>query len=91
MTQAFFRSILASVALITGIFEMTAGCQSISSVSISPVLQNACISFLLSFGGLCVLCQNAAFLMDSGIKTGSYFLFRIVHGALSFGITYIFS
>ena len=87
IASALALSPAVSQPILTGVLEMTAGCASLSAASLPMPLLYACMSALLSFGGLCVLCQNAA--CTNG-KAAPLLLFRIVHGALAFGITYLF-
>ncbi len=47
------------------------------------------ISFLLGFAGLCVHLQIIAICKDLKIKYLRFLIFRILHGALSAGITYL--
>jgi len=73
-------------ALLTTFLEVTAGCRALASLSCSIPLKYACISFSLSFGGLCVLMQNFSFLPQ--IRKRYYLAFRMVHAGFSFLITY---
>ena len=78
-----------SRAMLTALLEVTAGCRALASLSCPIPIKYACVSFALSFGGLCVLMQNFSFLPN--IKKRYYLLFRLVHAGLSFLVTYGFS
>ncbi|MBP3372174.1 MAG: hypothetical protein J6L88_06555 [Clostridia bacterium] len=76
-------------AMLTAFLEVTAGCRALASLSCPVPLKYACVSFALSFGGLCVLMQNFSFLPQ--IRKRYYLSFRMVHAGFSFLITYVFS
>lgn len=67
-----------------GLMEVTTGCLTIAQQNGAWVLPS--IAFFLSFGGCSVIFQILSLLKGTGIDGARFFFFRIVHGALSFGI-----
>jgi len=76
-------------AIISGIFEMTAGIKNISLLNIPLIIKASLITFLISFGGLSIHMQVASILSDYNIKYRTYLIARILHGIISSGIIYI--
>ena len=75
-------------ALLTGILELGGGIGVMSGLSPAP--QNlALASFLLGFGGLSVHCQTLSVVAGAELGTARHFLGRLLHGALSAGITFL--
>lgn len=68
--------------IINGIFEVTKGCKEISAIfcvkTATPI-----ISFLISFGGLCIHFQSFHFLKDCGVKYSFYLKQKFSHAFLS--------
>lgn len=71
----------ASTALVRGLLEMTAGCK-LFSENVTPLSLAGC-SFLVTFGGLCVLCQQIAFLSRAEVKTAPFLLVKLLQGLLA--------
>lgn len=77
-------------AFISGLFEMTIGCDKISSVlSVSEVLKASLCSFLIGFSGLSILAQCCSFISKTDISTKSYILSKFLHGLLSSMFTFL--
>ena len=73
-------------ALLTGVLELGGGIGAMSGLSPAP--QNlALASFLLGFGGLSVHCQTLSVVAGTELNTARHFWGRLLHGALSAGIT----
>ena len=72
---------------VRGLFEMTAGCKAFSADP-SPFALAGCV-FLTTFGGLCVLVQQLAFLSQAGIRTGRFVAVKLVQAILAGGICYL--
>ncbi len=78
--------------MLRGLMEMTAGCKAFS-VTPSPLSAAMC-SFLVTFGGMCVLVQQIAFLSRTGVKALPFvavkFAQGVLAGVLCFGATSLF-
>lgn len=91
LLSSFFYEFLGSQnaeAVISGILEVTQGCNNIAENSPISVYLLAGIT---SFGGICVHLQIAALLSGSGIKMKYYFLSRLLHLPLSLLFVWFFS
>lgn len=74
-----------------GSIEFTNGCKLISTTNISIHLKLSIISFILSFSSLSVIAQVASIISKDNPNFKKYIMFKIIHGLLGFGITYLFS
>lgn len=74
--------------VIQGFIELTAGIFQLSTVELTTALPLC--SFFLGWGGLCVHCQAMAFILPMKLKTGKYFLGKLLHGLISAFITFVF-
>lgn len=71
-------------ALISGLFEMTIGCNNISSISnASEVIKVSLCSFLIGFSGLSILAQCCNFLSKTDINTNIYIFSKFLHGVIA--------
>ena len=75
--------------IISGIFEMTAGCVNIFSTNFSIYLKIYLISFTLGFSGLCVICQIYSVITKYNFSFKNLILSKLIHGIFSAIITYI--
>lgn len=90
LLEGFFGSLLSycgiphdiARGLGSGIIEMTRGCNTLAGSTASLTVKLCCISFVLSFGGGCVLMQSFAFL-NGKIKYGLFILYKLIHAFLS--------
>lgn len=101
-TMVFFKVMLSALgaaglerviggkgfALFSGVLEMTNGLYAVVALPLEPRLCAAVVSFFMSFGGLCVFIQSALFFEE--LKPLPYFAAKLLTGALSFGICYLF-
>lgn len=71
---------------VRGLIEMTAGC-SILSRTPSPLTLALCC-FLVTFGGLCVLVQQLAFLGGAGVKALPFLAIKAAQGAFAAAYCY---
>lgn len=72
-----------------GLIEMTTGCAALKG-EFSPLsLATSCA--LVTFGGLCVLCQQLAFLTRAGVKALPFLLVKTAQAALSFLVCFALS
>lgn len=73
-------------ALLTGALELTGGVTSLTGGDLTHQVPLA--AFLLGWAGLSIHCQVLSFLADSGLASRTYFLGKLLHGALSAALTY---
>ena len=73
---------------IMGFIEFTAGIFKLSTVD--PIIALPLCSFFLGWGGLCVHCQALSFILPQKLKTGKYFLGKLLHGIIAALITLAF-
>ncbi|RFA37768.1 sporulation integral membrane protein YlbJ [Virgibacillus dokdonensis] len=66
--------------ILSGLFEITIGVQSISVVQDTLFLQAVFVSFILGFNGFSVQAQVASILAKTDIRFAPYFFARILHG-----------
>ncbi len=66
---------------VRGLLEMTAGCKSFSAEK-SPLSVAACC-FLTTFGGMCVLIQQIAFLSRAGVKPLPFVAVKLLQAIVS--------
>ncbi len=66
---------------VRGLMEMTAGCKAFSAAP-SPLSAAMCC-FLVTFGGMCVLMQQLAFLTRAGVKPLPFLLVKFLQGVLA--------
>lgn len=77
-------------AFISGLFEITIGCNKISLVtSSSEVLKATLCSFLIGFSGMSILAQCCNFLAKTDINTTLYILSKFLHGLLASIFTFL--
>ena len=69
-------------SLLLGITEITTGIQAVSR-TLAGIPQGMALCWTASFGGLCGLFQTNSVLSGSGLGTGQYFLWKILHGLMS--------
>ena len=71
-------------AFISGLFEMTIGCNNIASVSnASEIIKVSLCSFLIGFSGLSILAQCCNFLAKTDINTNIYIFSKFLHGIIA--------
>ncbi|MDE5896832.1 MAG: hypothetical protein K2H43_03335 [Clostridia bacterium] len=74
------------IALLRGLLEMTAGCALLSQDPCA--LSLALCAFLVTFGGICVLVQQLAFLGKAGVKPLPFLGVKFLQGVLAAAICY---
>ena len=77
-----------SIAL-RGLLEMTTGCACVAASPSPLTLALSC--FFVTFGGLCVLVQQAAFLGRAGVKLLPFAAVKLLQGAVAAGICFLLS
>ena len=68
-------------AVLRGLLEMTTGCSLFSEKT--TALSLAFCSFFVTFGGLCVLVQQLAFLIPAGISAPRFILIKFLQGIVA--------
>lgn len=77
-------------AFISGLFEMTIGCNNIASISDAPeIIKVTLCSFLIGFSGLSILAQCSNFLAKTDIDINMYILSKFLHGVIASVFTFI--
>ena len=79
----------ACKSLIAGITELGGGIASMAGMELSRN-SLALAAFILGFGSLSVHCQTLAVVSDANIKCARHFVGRILHGALSALLIFVF-
>lgn len=78
-------------SFISGLFEITIGCNQISSVSNIPeIIRASLCSFIIAFSGLSILAQCCSFLAQTDINTGTYVISKFLHGVFAAIFTFAF-
>jgi len=75
-----------SEGIFTGLLEMTAGCNALSAIQTPLSLAFSC--FLVTWGGVCVIAQQWAFLSRTGIKPLPFLLTKGVQATLAFALCF---
>lgn len=75
--------------ILSGFFEMTAGCVNIFNTDLSIYLKIYLISFTLGFSGFCVICQIYSVISKYRFSLKNLILFKLLQGIFSSIITYI--
>ena len=71
-------------AFISGLFEITIGCNNITSIScLSEAVKASLCSFIIGFSGLSILAQCCSFIAKTDIKTNIYIVNKFLHGILA--------
>lgn len=78
-------------AFISGLFEITIGCNQVSSISNIPeIIRISLCSFIIAFSGLSILAQCSSFLAQTDISISTYIFSKFLHGIFAFIFTFIF-
>ncbi|CDQ40224.1 MULTISPECIES: sporulation integral membrane protein YlbJ [Virgibacillus] len=89
LLQLFSMSPDFALPLLSGLFEITIGAQSISHVNDTLLIQAILVSFILGFNGFSVQAQVASVLAKTDIRFAPYFFARILHGVIASILTII--
>ncbi len=77
-------------AFISGLFEITIGCNNVSLChNASFLFKVALCTFIISFSGLSILAQCSSFLGKTDINISIYILSKFLHGILAFTYCYV--
>ncbi|MGL5757179.1 MAG: sporulation integral membrane protein YlbJ [Paraclostridium sp.] len=78
-------------SFISGLFEITIGCNQISSITNIPeIIRVSLCSFIIAFSGLSILAQCCSFLSLTDINTTIYICSKLMHGIFAFIFTFVF-
>lgn len=77
------------IKFLYGIIEITQGLKYLSLSNLNIIFKACISSFLISFGGICIHMQVFSILDNKKIRYYPYFISRLLHGILSFILTYI--
>lgn len=72
-----------TAAFVKGIMEMTVGINAVSMCSTGIALKTVLTSFMVSFGGMSVLCQASSMMSGSGLRLRDIAEVKFTHGLLS--------
>lgn len=76
-------------AFISGLFEITIGCNNIANITYIPeAIKASLCSFIIGFSGLSILAQCCSFIAKTDINTNIYIFNKFLHG--SFAALYTF-
>ncbi|KXZ39617.1 sporulation integral membrane protein YlbJ [Alkalithermobacter thermoalcaliphilus JW-YL-7 = DSM 7308] len=76
-------------AFISGLFEITIGCNNIASITdVSLIFKISLCAFLVSFSGISIIAQACSFLNKTDINTYTYILSKFMQGIISFVYIY---
>lgn len=78
----------SSSGILMSLTEISSGCSILAKASLSWPEKYTLISGIVSFGGLCVLCQTMSVLSGTGLKIRPYFLGKILHSIISAAMAY---
>ena len=84
-------ALLKPTAALNAALELSGGCAALFTVPVALPLRNGLLSSALSFGGLCIFCQNALFLQPCGVRMRPLFSARILHALIAFAIAFALS
>jgi sporulation integral membrane protein YlbJ len=87
MVTAFIPSTGAASAwalrFFTGALELSSGIWSLKDAGVHPALLTAAAAWMLGWGGLSVHCQTLSLTAGRGLRMGSYFGGKCLHGLLA--------
>lgn len=78
-----------TINIISGIFEITNGCNNINKLCIDYKVKICIVSFVLGFSGLCILCQVYSTIYKQNFKFKNLIISKTIQGIFSSIITYI--
>jgi sporulation integral membrane protein YlbJ len=77
------------IAYISGIFEVTIGCQKAATVDGSQLSQLVAVGFIIAFSGISVIAQVASMVSHTDLNIKPFVIARIIHGCLAAIYTYL--
>ena len=82
-----FGGNLYAEGTLRGLLEMTTGCNALSALHTPLSLAISC--GLVTFGGLCVLCQQLAYLTRAGVQALPFLFVKFLQAVLAFGLCFL--
>ncbi|MCC3865819.1 sporulation integral membrane protein YlbJ [Terrisporobacter petrolearius] len=80
----------ACSAFISGLFEITIGCNNIANLTYIPeTIKASLCSFIIGFSGLSILAQCCSFIAKTDIKTNIYIFNKFLHGIFAALYTFL--
>lgn len=77
-------------AFISGLFEITIGCNNIANITYIPeAIKASLCSFIIGFSGLSILAQCCSFIAKTDIKTNIYIFNKFLHGTFAALYTFL--
>lgn len=89
LAEALFPLPQALGAALAAFLEMAGGCARISELALPTRLTRALLCAAVSFGGLSVFMQNAAYLRRAGVDLRVQFAAKAVHAVAAFGVCWL--
>jgi len=87
-----FQNINGNItAFISGLFEVTKGCQLFASYFIPQHISVTICSTLISFGGLCIILQSYTYLKDCGVSIWNILCTKATQASISTILTFLFA
>lgn len=78
-------------SFVSGLFEITIGCNQISNLSnIDEIVKASLCSFIIAFSGLSILAQCCSFLAKTDLNISIYIFSKFLHGIFSSVFTFVF-
>lgn len=77
------------VAYISGIFEVTIGCQKAATSDVAPLPQLVAVGFIIAFSGISVIAQVASMVSHTDLNIKPFVVARIFHGFFAAIYTYL--
>lgn len=77
-------------AFISGLFEITIGCNNIANITYIPeAIKASSCSFIIGFSGLSILAQCCSFIAKTDINTNIYIFNKFLHGTFAALYTFL--
>ncbi|WP_434793451.1 Sporulation integral membrane protein YlbJ [Terrisporobacter petrolearius] len=77
-------------AFISGLFEITIGCNNIANITYIPeTIKASLCSFIIGFSGLSILAQCCSFIAKTDINTNIYIFNKFLHGTFAALYTFL--
>lgn len=84
---SLFHGDVYAEGIIRGLLEMTTGCKTLSEVRTPLSLAISCS--LVTFGGLCVLCQQLSYFSRADVPTVPFLLLKALQAVVAFFLCYL--
>lgn len=78
-----------AACMVSSFLEISNGCSCVSASALIVPLKMALISFAVSWGGLCVMCQISGYVSECGVSAKKLFAFKLLQGFIAAALGYI--